>query len=1036
MRMKNRYCRMGKALLAAMCLLSTCGITYSCSDDYDLPDTKPGFLGGSIYDELKTRNFNTVVRLIDDLGYADVLSKTGSKTLFAASDSAYQQFFATTTWTDGAGNPIRSYEQLSQAQKAHLLNNAMLNNPYVLEMLSNTEGGGKDLCLRQGTQASGVDSVTCFRWDELPHSLAATATSDVPQSVTIGGVDFWAFYRNQARGHMYVANDGTNPMLTHFLEGNMNYRNVKRSDITFILNLPVDSWKDADGENQGAGYENRSYVYDARIIQSDITCMNGYIHVLDKVLVTPPNMAEVIRQNPNMQMFSHILDRFSIPVYNPSLTKSYAALHDIGLDSVYSKHYVSERSVGATPITSYKQGASITTQSLPSNYPSLPYDPAWNTYMINVNTPATQDMGAMFVPSDDALEDYFLRGGGRVVLENYATIPFAQINRSNLDEQLYQIPLNIIAALVRNLMKDSFNESVPSKYLTIMNDAQDQMFQQYSSEAEYRSKFNGVQLANNGVVYEMNTVVPPADYAAVLAPVLQSPDTKVVNAVLTADDAFVQGGGFASAPLQRYYSTYLKAMQARFSFFVPTDEALGKWGLVDPMSLAYAQQFKNLYQYWTYQYSAPTGAVVAVSSKSYHYNPETGQVPGEDSPMTGTTATSKPQDAVNGSSKTAGTIKRAMLIEMMDQHIVVHDNNDFDGVNGTRNYYTSRTGAPVTILQKGNMALEGEGMRVMGGMQMDIRDALLASGENPTPERISGKVLHGYNLLPTEANGEYGNGRTYFIDRAIQPTTKTIFYRLKNNPEFSEFYNLCDFAFDDAELELMGFRDSTLNASQWSQEAGKYKIYSSDMNCNAGDKLIRFLNNYRYTLYVPSNEAILKAIADGLPTYTQIEQFVEANTQTDADGNKTMAPEAQAKARAMVTLLVNFIRYHFQDEAIYVDNVDHTESYQTACIDNVDNLFIQLTAKQQPGKITVVDASGRSVQVDPQKCNVLARDAEFNGAVQNRQAYNIKQSSYVSIHRLNGVLNFDKNFDGQNYRTLYESPAKARAFAQRFRIKE
>ena len=95
MRMKNRFHKMGKSLLGAMCLLSIGSLTYSCSDDYDLDETMPAELGGSIYSELKARNYTTVIRLIEDLGYKDVLSKTGSKTIFAASDDAYQAFYGT-----------------------------------------------------------------------------------------------------------------------------------------------------------------------------------------------------------------------------------------------------------------------------------------------------------------------------------------------------------------------------------------------------------------------------------------------------------------------------------------------------------------------------------------------------------------------------------------------------------------------------------------------------------------------------------------------------------------------------------------------------------------------------------------------------------------------------------------------------------------------------------------------------------------------------------------------------------------------------
>ena len=133
MRMKNRFCRIGKSLIGAACLLSTCGITYSCSDDYDLDETRPSFLGQSIYDELKNRQdrkFTTVIRLIDDLDYKDVLSKTGSKTLFDADDDAYSQFFANNSWG------VSRYEDLSKSQKKLLLYGSMLDNAYVLEMLS------------------------------------------------------------------------------------------------------------------------------------------------------------------------------------------------------------------------------------------------------------------------------------------------------------------------------------------------------------------------------------------------------------------------------------------------------------------------------------------------------------------------------------------------------------------------------------------------------------------------------------------------------------------------------------------------------------------------------------------------------------------------------------------------------------------------------------------------------------------------------------------------------------------------------------
>ena len=44
--------------------------------------------------------------MIDDLGYTEVLARTGSKTLFVADDDAYARFYNSGKWG------VRSYEEL------------------------------------------------------------------------------------------------------------------------------------------------------------------------------------------------------------------------------------------------------------------------------------------------------------------------------------------------------------------------------------------------------------------------------------------------------------------------------------------------------------------------------------------------------------------------------------------------------------------------------------------------------------------------------------------------------------------------------------------------------------------------------------------------------------------------------------------------------------------------------------------------------------------------------------------------------------
>jgi hypothetical protein len=70
----------------------------SCSD-YDLDERTPDGWGSSIYSWLDDQgNYKITVQMTDELGYRDVLAKTGSKTLFVADDEAYARFFSNNRW--------------------------------------------------------------------------------------------------------------------------------------------------------------------------------------------------------------------------------------------------------------------------------------------------------------------------------------------------------------------------------------------------------------------------------------------------------------------------------------------------------------------------------------------------------------------------------------------------------------------------------------------------------------------------------------------------------------------------------------------------------------------------------------------------------------------------------------------------------------------------------------------------------------------------------------------------------------------------
>ena len=114
----------------------------SCVDNF-LENNKPSWLGESIYDQLEQgykdengveHTFKTYIRLIDDNEYTEVLKKTGSKTLFVSDDAAFERFYQSNNWG------VKSYEAFTISQKRLILNSSMINNAYLIELMSGTEG--------------------------------------------------------------------------------------------------------------------------------------------------------------------------------------------------------------------------------------------------------------------------------------------------------------------------------------------------------------------------------------------------------------------------------------------------------------------------------------------------------------------------------------------------------------------------------------------------------------------------------------------------------------------------------------------------------------------------------------------------------------------------------------------------------------------------------------------------------------------------------------------------------------------------------
>ncbi len=441
-------------MAVAVCgLLIGVSVMTSCEDE--VLTGQPEWLGNSIYERLQEDgNYTTMLRLIDDMGQKEILSRTGSKTLFVADDAAFDEWFKTNTW--GA----RNYDQLTLSQRRMLLNSAMINNAYLIELLSNVSGNppqqGK--CMRRPSAISYTDSIPLIYPEDMPSTPA------------------WKEHKGRTEG-MYLFKDLTDQPMIHFLPAFMRTNKITSEDLEKLTNGAASSIDEA-------------WVNGMRVSERDITCKNGYIQKVDGVLESAPNMAEIIRQHKStMSRWSRLIDRYSAPYYRGGLYINEAG-RQVDIDSVFELRYFADRGrLGSNEV--YPDG--VTTAKA-----TLKFDPGWNGYYLKSGDGIYTDAAAMIVPSNTAL-DYWWEHDGAALKEQY--------------KEWDSIPDLVLSQLINVNMLTSLVDAVPSKFSSILDDSKMEMG---IKPADVDSCFMGC----NGVVYLTNQVFTPRAFSSVSFPAL------------------------------------------------------------------------------------------------------------------------------------------------------------------------------------------------------------------------------------------------------------------------------------------------------------------------------------------------------------------------------------------------------------------------------------------------------------------------------------------------------------------------------------
>lgn len=264
-------------------LLLSAAAFFSCKKKFDDYYARPASLEPPVYQQLQAKgNFKSFLAVIDKSGYKPTLSAAGYWTVFAPTDSAFQEYFAANNLSIDKIDSVTA-----RALVQYLLVYNAFNKDRIDDYQSNV-GWVEDNAFRRRTAY-----YTGFYDDT---SFTGTALKAIAAN----------------RNGFYVAGDNNNKYIPYFTSIFFANKKLSASDYTYF-------------------YPNQTFtgfnVAGAKVTAQDIAAENGVIHIIDKVITPLPSIDEYLREKPEYSEFRKLFNKYMVTYeLNSDATQRYQVL--------------------------------------------------------------------------------------------------------------------------------------------------------------------------------------------------------------------------------------------------------------------------------------------------------------------------------------------------------------------------------------------------------------------------------------------------------------------------------------------------------------------------------------------------------------------------------------------------------------------------------------------------------------------------------------------------------------------------------------
>ncbi|MEZ5106243.1 MAG: fasciclin domain-containing protein [Draconibacterium sp.] len=281
-------------------------LLFGCKDDmtkYQRPD----WLAGKVYSQVLAQpELSTFATCIQLTGYDKILDVSGSYTIFAPSDEAFKDYFA-------SNSKYNSVEAIPLPELEKIVKYHIVQNPWSKIQLRTLDVyGWIDTLDLNNNQPKGFKRETLLKEKDLKYGIESYGIGKNNKPVIVDTLTTNWYRRVVTESRKYVP---------FFYQEYFSIYDLKKSDYEFYFNRTFDSAGDI-------------YFAGAKITSDEIPAENGFVYIVDKVVEPLKSAYEILGDKEganNYSDFFNVVNLFPDFEYNQEATLDQPGA-DLGLE--------------------------------------------------------------------------------------------------------------------------------------------------------------------------------------------------------------------------------------------------------------------------------------------------------------------------------------------------------------------------------------------------------------------------------------------------------------------------------------------------------------------------------------------------------------------------------------------------------------------------------------------------------------------------------------------------------------------------------